>query len=159
MTRSIAPFTATCAAVMGASDAAFAKTPRYHPAIDRGSALESCTQILNVISGTARDSIAVPSVSAPSSSSVTSRDRRYPFINHIASLDRHRASRAVSRRRLASIVARTLHARLHDPPERAHGEILRVRQRDARHDDRATRFRASTDARKAPCRDATTRPS
>ena len=52
--RSMVPFTATCAAVMGARDAALAKTPRYHPARLVGSFLASCTQILNVIKGTAR---------------------------------------------------------------------------------------------------------
>eukprot|EP00230_Micromonas_polaris_P009490 CAMPEP_0117629630 /NCGR_PEP_ID=MMETSP0802-20121206/3071_1 /TAXON_ID=38833 /ORGANISM="Micromonas sp., Strain CCMP2099" /LENGTH=67 /DNA_ID=CAMNT_0005433859 /DNA_START=978 /DNA_END=1181 /DNA_ORIENTATION=- len=49
--RSIAPFTATWHAVMGASGAAAANTPRYHPPIVCGKGLPLCTQILNVIKG------------------------------------------------------------------------------------------------------------
>jgi hypothetical protein len=51
--RSIAPLTATWHAVIGAKGAAAATTPRYHPPIPDGKGLPLCTQILNVIRGTA----------------------------------------------------------------------------------------------------------
>jgi len=97
--RSMVPFTATCAAVMGASDAALANTPRYHPAIDVGNARPSCTQILNVIKGTAsdeRDAIASHVVSRRASSRfILSEDERHLVTTgrHLPSISSPRASR------------------------------------------------------------------
>ena len=51
--RSIAPFTATWHAVIGAKGAAAATTPRYQPPMPEGKGFPLCTQILNVIRGTA----------------------------------------------------------------------------------------------------------